>query len=327
MEDVGAVVLQRVGVVGSGLIGRCWAVLFARAGCDVMMFDIEEKQLEAAKVSILETLTELHENGLLKGKVIEDVAAKISFCTNLSEAVNGADYVQECVPEILELKQKVFSQLDELASSSCILASSTSCISPSQFTNSLKHQAHCIVAHPVNPPHYIPVVELVPAPWTSPDTVQRTKKIQLWIGQAPVVLNKEVNGFIINRLQYALLMEAWRLVEDGVASPADIDVAVSCGLGLRWSFMGPFQTIDLNAPEGVLDYMNRYGETITGVCKEQTDVRNMKGTKTTELVHDEMRKEVPMEALKDGSRKAWRDNRLAALAVHKFKQNQVESKQ
>eukprot|EP00049_Salpingoeca_infusionum_P005506 m.92920 g.92920 ORF g.92920 m.92920 type:complete len:334 (+) comp12992_c0_seq7:74-1075(+) len=318
---------KKAAIIGSGLIGRCWAALFARAGAQVSMFDIEMSQLEASLIAVQATVQELSDNDLLRDQDVGDVIARISVTTDMGTAIKDAFFVQECVPESLELKRKVFAQIDQLAEDDAILASSTSCIAPSKFTEGLTHCANAIVCHPVNPPHYIPVVEVVPAPWTSPDTVTRVRQIQLDLGQAPVVLNKEVNGFIINRLQYALLMEAWRLVEDGVASPQDVDSAISNGLALRWSFMGPFETIDLNAPQGVLDYCERYGETITEVCGEQTDPRQMKGSKTAQVVHDAMRESVPAEDLANGKRRAWRDRRLAALAVHKMLQTKKEGAQ
>ncbi|EGD73270.1 hypothetical protein PTSG_04984 [Salpingoeca rosetta] len=316
--------INKACVIGSGLIGRCWAALFARAGLEVRLFDIDEAQVTTALDAIRDIIAELHDNDLLRDQTVDEVLQRVSGSSNLGDAVGDADYVQECVPEVLDIKRKVFEQLDEVVKDSCILASSTSCIAPSKFTHDLKHSANCIVAHPVNPPHYIPVVEVVPAPWTSELTIETTRAFQLRLGQAPVVLRKEVNGFIINRLQYALLMEAWRLVEDGVATPQDVDTAVSQGLGLRWSFMGPFETIDLNAPGGVVDYCNRYGDTISAVCREQEDTRAMKGTATAATVHAAMRQDVPEDQLKSGARRAWRDRRLAALAVHKHKQAQVE---
>eukprot|EP00043_Microstomoeca_roanoka_P013118 m.128532 g.128532 ORF g.128532 m.128532 type:complete len:322 (+) comp15672_c0_seq5:164-1129(+) len=316
--------MERACVIGSGLIGRCWAALFARAGLHVRLFDIDPQQVSTALDAIHAIVAELSANGLLRDQSIDEVIARVSGCSDIETAVADADYIQECIPEVLELKKKIFQQLDGLVKESCILASSTSCIAPSKFTEGLTHAANCIVAHPVNPPHYIPVVEVVPAPWTSEHTVEATRQFQLRLGQAPVILRKEVNGFIINRLQYALLMEAWRLVEDGVATPQDVDTAISQGLGLRWSFMGPFETIDLNAPGGVLDYCQRYGETISTVCKEQEDTRAMKGSPTAQVVHDAMRVAVPEEDLKSGARREWRDRRLAALAVHKFQQAQKD---
>eukprot|EP01136_Pigoraptor_vietnamica_P018762 Opistho-1_new@5554 len=204
---------KKVAIVGSGLIGRCWAMLFARAGYNPVLFDIEPKQLDAASESILSQLKGLESGGLLRGQRAEDVFARVKTTSNLRDAVTGAVYLQECVPEVLDLKRKIFGQLDEIADDSIVLASSTSCITASSFTENLKHRDQCLVAHPINPPHYIPLVELVPAPWTRPAITQRARDILKSIGQSPVTLKKEVDGFVVNRLQYALLMEAWRLVE------------------------------------------------------------------------------------------------------------------
>lgn len=204
--------MPKAGIVGSGLIGRCWSVLFARAGWSVSLFDIQAAQLEAGLAAVRSQLEELAEADLLRGQSVDEVFARVSTTSDLSAAIGDADYVQECTPESLDLKRKVFKNLDEACGENTILASSTSCIAPSTFTEELKHRANCIVSHPVNPPVYIPVVEVVPAPWTSEAVAGRVREIMLELGQAPVMLRKEVNGFIINRLQYALLMEAWRLV-------------------------------------------------------------------------------------------------------------------
>ena len=132
-----------------------------------------------------------------------------------------------------------------------MLASSTSAIPASQFTEALPGCARCLVAHPVNPPHLVPIVELCGAPWTTPPVIERAKRIYAEVGQVPIVVNREIDGFILNRLQGALLSEAMRLVGEGYVSPADLDKTVRDGLGLRWSFMGPLATIELNAPAGL----------------------------------------------------------------------------
>lgn len=218
------------------------------------------------------------------------------------------------MPENVELKRKVFEQLDSVVDSDrTALVSSTSCIKPSTFLSGLSRSSQCMVAHPVNPPHFIPLVELVPSPWTDEAVVQAVRGRMRALGQAPVLLRKEVDGFLLNRLQYALLMEAWRLVEDGVCSPEDVDTAVSEGLGLRWSFLGPFQTIDLNA-EGTRDYCGRYGAGITDICKMMGEPRAMVGG-TVDALEAAMRAQYPLSSL--GARRQWRDRRLAALAAHK----------
>jgi len=308
--------MSKIAIVGSGLIGQCWSMMFARAKHNVVIYDINPEQIEIALSSIRKQLEGLPPV-LLEGQTVDEIAARVSAAKDLKDALNGAIYVQECCPESVNLKRMIFADLDKVADDKVILASSSSCIVPSSFTEELTHRSQCIVAHPVNPPHFIPLVELVPSPWTKPEVVDQTRALMTSLGQAPVTLKKEVNGFILNRLQYALLMEAFRCVEDGVCSPEDCDTAVSQGLGLRWAFMGPFETIDLNAPEGVKDYCERYGENITACCKEQDALgaRAMKGSATADVIHAAMRKAVPADTLVQ--RKKWRDNRLAALFLHK----------
>lgn len=145
------------------------------------------------------------------------------------------------------MKKDVFGQLDEIASNDIVLASSTSCILPSLFSEGLKHKNQVIVAHPYNPPYYVPAVEIVPAPWTDPKVVERTRDIMMEIGQKPVMLKKEILGFSSNRIQYAILNECWKQIADGVISVQDVDTLISDGLGMRYAFMGPWETAHLNA--------------------------------------------------------------------------------
>jgi len=178
--------------------------------------------------------------------------------------VLNVEFVQENGPERVEDKQAIFVQLDKYAPPDALLVSSTSAITASRFTEGLKGRARCLIGHPVNPPHLIPLVELCGAPWTSPEAIDRARAIYREIGQVPVTINREINGFVLNRLQGALLAEAFRLVGEGFISAEDLDHTVKDGLGLRWSFLGPFETIELNAPGGIPDYCARY----TGFYRE-----------------------------------------------------------
>eukprot|EP01135_Chromosphaera_perkinsii_P008992 Nk52_evm10s1569 gene=Nk52_evmTU10s1569 len=327
---------DKVAIIGSGLIGRCWASLFLRAGMQVCLYDVNLEQIDAALSGIREQLETLGKQGLLGGEEggedakVRECVGRMSGVCELEEALQGAVHVQECIPEDLDLKKSLFHTLDQILAQmkgedkkkeggcwvdKVVLASSSSCLKASLFTESLTHRSQCLVAHPVNPPHYIPLVELVPAPWTSQEVTARTRGLMQRIGQAPVVLLKEVDGFVLNRLQYAVLMEAWKLVEDGVCTPEDVDTAVSQGLGLRWSFMGPFETIDLNAPGGVRDYCERYGKGITSVYSTMTEAREFSGP-TVDTLEESLRASVGEKRLEE--RKKWRDARLAHLAVHKL---------
>ena len=194
------------------------------------------------------SLPDLEANDLLNGGAASEVAARIRAAATLESALAGAVHVQENTPEDVEVKRAVFARLDAVAPPDAVLASSTSAILPSAFTENLKGRARCLVVHPINPPYLIPAAEVVPAPWTDPAIVERAAKFLRAAGHAPIVMKREIDGFVMNRLQGALLEEAFRLVEQGYAGVEDVDVGIREGLALRWSFMGPFETIDLNAP-------------------------------------------------------------------------------
>lgn len=237
---------QRVAIVGAGLIGCAWAAIFARAGWQVRLTDPHGPTLTAAPARVAKELQALARHGLAQEP--DAAAARVSVAASLADAVNDVAFVQENGPEKVEDKIAIFAELDRLASPDALLASSTSAIVASRFTENLPGRARCLVGHPVNPPHLIPLVELCGAPWTAPETITRAREIYRSIGQVPITVNREINGFILNRLQGALLAEAFRLVGEGFVSAEDLDHTVKDGLGLRWSFLGPFETIELNAP-------------------------------------------------------------------------------
>jgi L-gulonate 3-dehydrogenase len=253
---------RHVAIVGTGLIGRAWAAIFARAGWNVRLTDPHVPTLKAAPRLIRDELHALARHGLADDP--DGAVARVSVAADLEEAVRDVEFVQENGPEKVEDKKIIFAQLDKMAPKDALLVSSTSAITASRFTEKLPGRARCMVGHPVNPPHLVPLVELCGAPWTSPEAIDRARNIYREIGQVPVTINREINGFVLNRLQGALLAEAFRLVGEGYISAEDLDHTVKDGLGLRWSFLGPLETIELNAPGGIPDYCARY----TGFYKE-----------------------------------------------------------
>lgn len=308
--------MERIAIIGAGLIGRAWATVYARAGHAVKMYDSAPGAVERAAGLVLEGLEDLRRAGLVS-EAPSAIAARVSTAPSLEAAVADADYVQENTAEDEAVKKAVFSALDAAAPPHCILASSTSTIQTSRFAAHVPGRTRCIVAHPVNPPHLVPLVEISPAPFTSPAVVQRTRDLQARVGQVPVTVNREVEGFVLNRLQAALLLEAWSLVDQGVMSVEDIDKCIRDGLGLRWSFMGPFETIDLNAPGGVADYAARFGGKMHAM---------MDGSKPPRWEGDllrqvEAQRRAVMPHEQHAAREAWRDRRLMALVAHKRDQD------
>jgi L-gulonate 3-dehydrogenase len=308
-------VMTQVAVIGAGLIGRAWSIVFARAGFDVVLWDPYPQQVEAALAFIGERLPELREAGLLK-EPPKLVASRVRPAGSLAAAVGTAEHVQENGPERTDTKRELFAELDRAARPDAVLASSSSGIPASAYTEALAGRARCLVAHPVNPPYLVPLVELCPAPWTDPAVVSRTRDLMTSAGQVPATVNKEMDGFALNRLQGALLAEAFRLIADDVISPTDLDALVKHGLGLRWSFMGPLETIDLNAPGGLVDYCERYGP-LYWQLQQQMTPREWDATLIGKL-HAARRAELP--ANMQGVRQEWRDRRLMALLAHKATQ-------
>lgn len=305
--------LPSVSIVGTGLIGQAWAVVFARAGCKTTLWDGSAQAAQQAVALIHQQMQTLAQYGLVDD--VTGAMARIHVADTLQAAVADAAYVQENLPEILDIKLDIFARLDQVAPPDAILASSTSGIPTSAFTEGLAGRHRCLVAHPVNPPSLIPVVELSGAAWTSAQTLTRARDIMNAVRQKPVTVNKEINGFILNRLQGALLREAFRLVQQGYVSVQDLDTTVSDGLGLRWSFMGPFETIDLNAPEGIHDYAQRYGPLYQELAKTQVDTQAWSAL-LIDNVTAARRDALPAAEL--AARRAWRDRRLMALAAHKL---------
>lgn len=306
--------MANTAIVGSGFIGRAWAISFARAGHSVRLWDQSAQAAQGALGYIAGVAGDLAANGLLRGQAPGEVLARITVAAELGEALDGAVHIQENTPEKREVKREIFSKIDALAAPEAVIASSTSALLPSTFTDHLAGRHRCLVVHPLNPPYLIPAAEVVPAPWTAPEAIERTRAFLISAGHAPLVMKRELDGFIMNRMQGALLEEAFRLVADGYASVEDVDVGIRDGLALRWSFMGPFETIDLNAPGGVRDYVERYQSIYSNIFPQM--MRRVDwGGPVLETIEAERRRRLSEDRLVE--RQVWRDRRLMALAAHK----------
>jgi 3-hydroxyacyl-CoA dehydrogenase len=305
---------RRAGIVGGGSIGIAFAVVFARAGWQVRLFDPAAQRRELAPAEILQRLEELTRFGLLD-EAANVVAARVEIVATLDAAAAHADLVQECAPEREEIKRELFAQLDRAAPAHAILASASSFLAASRFIDAtLPGRGRCLVAHPGNPPYLIPVVEIVPAPFTDDDAVTRAIDLFSDAGLKPVRVAKEVEGFVFNRLQGALLREAYCLVRDGVASVDDIDTVVREALGLRWSVIGPFETADLNTRGGIASHAQKMGPSYARMGAE----RGQHDPWTHELVADvaaARRSALPLDQWE--ARVAWRDRALMKLAQYR----------
>lgn len=302
-----------VAVIGGGSIGVAFAVVFASAGRQVRLFEPDESRRAAAPGLLRARLDDLQSYGLLD-EAPDAIMQRVSLADTLAQAVENAVYVQECVPEVLALKQDLFAALDRLASPHAVLASASSFIPASAFAGDLAGRHRILVTHPGNPPFLIRVVEIVPAPFTDAATVATATTLLQSCGMEPVLVRKEVEGFVFNRLQGALLREAYCLVRDGVVSVEDVDTIVRDGLGLRWSVIGPFETADLNTQGGIAAHAEKMGPPYARMGAE----RGQHDSWTPELVAKvtaERRAQLPLERWAE--RVAWRDRRLMSLVRHR----------
>ncbi|HDR16595.1 MAG TPA: 3-hydroxyacyl-CoA dehydrogenase family protein [Desulfobacteraceae bacterium] len=251
--------INNITCVGAGLIGSDWAALFSSKGYEVIIQDRSEELLEKALGRIRSNLGFMEKNDLLGAGNVEESLAKIKTTTDIPEAVAKADYVQESVPDNYEIKKKVFKEMDGAAPRSTILASSASGLLMTEIQPAVSAPERCILVHPMLPAHLVPTVEIAGGRQTSLETVASTRSFMEKLGKTPVVLKKEVSGYIVNRLQAALIREAIDLVDQGVASPEDIDTAFCQGIGLRSPITGPFLRMHL-AGEGIADFLANFME-------------------------------------------------------------------
>ena len=298
-----------VAILGSGSIGVSWAIVFARAGHDVRLYDIAIDRLGTATAELSDKVRGLGDEGLLH-EPVDVIISRVHTTSVLSHAVRGCVHIQECAPEILELKQDLFDVVESHATPGAVIASSSSAIPASLTFGSLETRGRCMVAHPANPPHILPIVELVPAPFTELDVVHQTHRLLRDAGMSPVILRREIEGFVYNRLQGAVLREAWCLVRDGVISVSDLDQVMTQGLGRRWSVVGPFETSDLNTRGGIEAHAVRMGPAYhrMGLDRGQDDPW------TPDLISQVVSERRDALPLMDWDRRVrWRDHMLLML--------------
>lgn len=300
----------KVAIVGCGLIGQSWAMIFASAGYKVYIYDVLSEQIENAKNMIQNSLKDYQEKGCLKGSLsLEEQFSLITGTSVLKECLEDAIFIQESVPEILQIKHQVYRGIDMFMSDNAILSSSSSTYLPSVLSEHISHRSQFIVSHPVNPPYFIPLVELVPAAWTSERVVKRTREIMTEIGMKPVTLTTEIRGFALNRIQFAIINECYNLVQDGVLSAKDIDRVMCEGLGLRYAFLGPLETMHLNS-SGIEDYCKRFGSSIFEVSKTFKPTPLLEGKGLEEVVR-QVNQMSPISKISE--RVKWRDECLHKL--------------
>jgi L-gulonate 3-dehydrogenase len=310
---------RRAGIIGGGSIGVAFAVVFAQAGWRVRLFDPSAERRDLVPAEIRQRLIELERFDLL-AETVTAIAARVEIVATLEAAAADADLIEECAPEREDIKRELFAQLDRAAPSHAILASASSFLPASRFVDAdLPGRGRCLIAHPGNPPYLIPVVEIVPAPFTDDDVTARAISLFTEAGLKPVRVQREVEGFVFNRLQGALLREAYCLVRDGVASVEDIDTVVREGLGLRWSVIGPFETVDLNTRGGIASHAQKMGPSYARMGAE----RGQNDPWTPDLVAavDAARRQaLPIDQW--DARVAWRDHQLMTLTRHRKERKQ-----
>jgi carnitine 3-dehydrogenase len=238
--------METVAIVGAGSIGASWAALVLAHGLDVVATDPARGAEERLRENLGLRLRELG---------VSAADERTRFTADAAEAVAVADLVLECGPERLDLKRELFEVLDAAAAPDVLLASSSSGLAPSAFQGGCRHPERVLVTHPFNPPHLVPLVEVVGGELTSEEALDSAMAVMRHLGKRPIRLRRELPGHVANRLQAALWREAYHLVGEGVVSVSDLDLAISSGPGLRWALLGPFATQHLSGGPGGLEHV------------------------------------------------------------------------
>lgn len=255
--------IRDVAVIGSGVIGYSWALSFAMNGHKVRVYDVKDDALKLAKSRIHDSLENLASNKVLNPNKIEKIESRISYTTSIENAVKNTKFIIESGPEKYEVKWSIVNDVEKYASEDAIIASSTSGLLITEIAKNAKHPERFIGAHPYNPPHLIPLVEITKGEKTKEENVQLAYDLYKSIKKEPVILQKEALGFICNRIQMAVYREVSDLVMRGVCSIEDADKAVTYGPGIRWAIMGPSLVFELGGGQGHIDgLMNHLNDSI-----------------------------------------------------------------
>jgi L-gulonate 3-dehydrogenase len=302
-----AVIAETIAIVGAGSIGVAWAVVFVTGGYSVTLQDPDAGRLVQARQEVFGRIEQLECRGLLQNSTLGSLHCE----GELRSAIKNATYIQECAPENLRLKQDLFAALAACADPNAIFASSSSAIPVSAIAGDKAFRDRCLIVHPLNPPYLLRVVEIVAASFTSDLAVRRAESLLTAVNMMPIVVGREIEGFLFNRLQGALLREAYCLVRDGIASVEQVDTAIRDGLGLRWSVLGVFETVDLNTRGGIAAHAEKLGPAYARMGAD----RGQNDPWTPDLVTkvaSERRAQLPLDRWEDRVR--WRDERLLDLA-------------
>ncbi|GIN86656.1 butyryl-CoA dehydrogenase [Heyndrickxia sporothermodurans] len=262
--------IRKITIIGSGVMGSGIALSFARYGYKVVLNDLTEEYLEKADKRIKANLALLVDEGVLTSSDREEATRAITYQTDLGEAVKESDFIIEAIPEVIEMKWELYRKIENLKKADTIVASNTSTFPISRLVENASFAHQMIITHFFNPGHLVPLVEIVKHEKTEEGVVEETLNLMRKIGKAPILLNKEISGFIANRLQTALMKEAFYLLNEGVASAADIDTAVTAGPGFRWAFTGPIEIADF----GGLDTWQRVFENVAPDLDQSTEAPN-----------------------------------------------------
>ncbi len=272
---------KKVGIVGTGVIGSSWATYFLARGLDVYATDPAGGAEERLRSLVAEQWRGAKALGMAEGAALE----RLQFSPHLEEVLADVDFVQESGPERLDVKRSIFAALDEVVPGDVILASSSSGIPASEFQTACEHPDRVLIGHPFNPPHLIPLVEVVGGEWTSPQAVEAALDFYHCLGKKPIHIRKEIKGFVANRLQAALWREAFGLVQAGIASAADVDAVIANGPGLRWAILGPFVNLHLSGGAGGMKHvLEHLGPPVDEWWQDLFRTRMTEETKATTLM-------------------------------------------
>ncbi|WP_249597248.1 3-hydroxyacyl-CoA dehydrogenase family protein [Peribacillus frigoritolerans] len=263
--------IKKIAIIGSGVMGSGIAQSFAVSGYYVTINDIKEELLNHAQNRISENLSLLMEEGALTGRAKQGALANITYSVDLEGAVREADFIIEAIPEVIELKLNLYQQLEEIIKPDAIVASNTSTFPISQLMEKASFAERMVITHFFNPGHLVPLVEIVQHDETKPEIVKTTMDLMRKIGKSPILLKKEIAGFIANRLQTALMREAFYLLKEGVADAGDIDTAITAGPGFRWAFTGPIEIADF----GGLDTWQRVFDNVSPVLDQSKEAPDL----------------------------------------------------